>query len=511
MMKRKMNRVKKEYQVYMHKVHVLCWLGHGNYVSSVLNDQDIMSAVLSLVPSKECYPGERVDVKYVEQITKWFYNKLTLKQDKNEHKFKPKAPPLKEIMLKEIKSKVVSTKKYMFFIFVSMLRALGLQCRVMFSFVTLPIKPPSSELCSLSTKVKDEKKVENKENTKNINVKNEGKRKLKKKIPQVDGNYDCDDNDNDSNVMEVDVVTHWDMDIMQVDGNDDSIDNKQKGKKSRLTRAKKTNDEVAEDNEDVSPPKRSRKGIDSKVSTSVENTTTTLTRTRNKKNNESISKSQHQKAKSNPNSQASASPRLSLNRQRKTAETAEIKSSDKSETDPNSRPLKKVIGSAIESQEMPKQKLAPVQKKNRNPDIVVSNEKNKTVSSLFFENDSKTKRPSNRTRSQTTTNDKATQNNKAAIDKATAKTRSKSASITEKSKYFEETEKSPVKKIKMPPKSKKDPEDQLRVSHRDVKAKTKAKPTLNNDVTDVLITLVQSRMSEETPNKLKPARGVYQL
>ncbi|XP_047989281.1 DNA repair protein complementing XP-C cells homolog [Leguminivora glycinivorella] len=29
MMRRKMNRVKKEYQVYMHKVHVLCWLGHG--------------------------------------------------------------------------------------------------------------------------------------------------------------------------------------------------------------------------------------------------------------------------------------------------------------------------------------------------------------------------------------------------------------------------------------------------------------------------------------------------
>ncbi|KAI8440233.1 hypothetical protein MSG28_001612 [Choristoneura fumiferana] len=505
MMKRKMNRVKKEYQVYMHKVHVLCWLGHGNYVSSVINDQEIMSAVLSLVPSKECYPGQRVDVKYVEQITKWFNNKLSLKQDKNEHKFKPKAPPLKDIMLKEIKSKVVSTKKYMFFIFVSMLRALGLQCRVMFNFVTLPIKPPSSELCSLSTKVKDEKKGDKKENSKN-NAKKDGKKNQKTKIPQVDGNYDSDDNN--SNVMEVDVIAHWDIHIMQVDGNDDSIDTVQKGRKSRLTRARTTVDKAVEVNEEVSPPKRARKSHDCKVSTSVENKNTTVTRNRN---NEDFSKSQEPKAKSDPNSQVSASPRLSLNRQRKTArKDTEDKFTEKSETKPNSRPVKKATDSTIKSQEVPKKKIGLAQIEHKNPDIVVTNEKNKTVSSLFFENDSKTKertKPTKRTRSQTTTNLKSTQNSKSCEDKAAAKTRSKSASTAEKSKYFEKTKKSPVKKSKIPPKGKRDPEDQLRVSHRDITAKTKAKATLNNDVTDVLINLVQSRMSQETPNKLKPARG----
>ncbi|XP_026326715.1 DNA repair protein complementing XP-C cells homolog isoform X2 [Hyposmocoma kahamanoa] len=62
MMKRKINRVKKENQVYMHKVHVLCWLGHGNFVSRVLNDQELLAAALSLVPSKECYPEVNEDV-----------------------------------------------------------------------------------------------------------------------------------------------------------------------------------------------------------------------------------------------------------------------------------------------------------------------------------------------------------------------------------------------------------------------------------------------------------------
>ncbi|KAH9641000.1 hypothetical protein HF086_015096 [Spodoptera exigua] len=284
MMKRKINRVKKEYQVYMHKVHVLCWLGHGNFVSRVLNDQELMAAVLTLVPSKECYPGERVDMKYVEQITSWYKDKLKFKQDKHEDKFKPKAPPLKVLLLDQIKNKTVTSKKYLVFILVTMLRALGLQCRVMLNFVTLPKKPPSSELCSLSTKPKEEKKdadskakagtseiktgsskaktgtSETKASTskaKPSNIKSDEKQEKKpgpshskpkrKKIAQVDG---CDDDT---------FIDSEDDNIMQVDGNDDGNRKTRSSKRTKISEAKTETSE----NEDISPPKIPKKGTSS--------------------------------------------------------------------------------------------------------------------------------------------------------------------------------------------------------------------------------------------------------
>lgn len=251
MMKRKMNRVKKEHQVYMHQVHVLSWIGHGNYISLTLNDQEIMAAALAMVP-KGCYPEERVTTKYLEQITTWFKDKLTLKQDKNEHKFKPKAPPLKNILLAQIKSRVTKAKKYNVFIFVAMLRALGLQCRVMINFVTVPIRPPNSELCSLSIKKEDPDKSsdKSKENTTEKSNKKQKKPKpnvkCSKTIAQVDGIYDTM-SESESDLDE----------IMQLDGNDDT---QTKSRSTRSTRAKKieTNTEI-DVNKDVSPPKRTKR------------------------------------------------------------------------------------------------------------------------------------------------------------------------------------------------------------------------------------------------------------
>ncbi|XP_045763867.1 DNA repair protein complementing XP-C cells homolog [Maniola jurtina] len=264
MMKRKINRVKKEYQVYMHKVHVLCWLAHGNYVSGVLNDQTIMAAALSLVPSKECYPGERVDMKYVEQITSWYKDKVTLKQDKHENKFRPKAPPLKDILQQQIKNRVFTTKKYIVFVFVSMLRSLGLQCRVMFNFVTLPIRPPSSELCSLSTKSNDAKNEDKKENNSSAKVKQSGKKRAsskskasKEKIPQLDGNYDMSCSSDSDN-------------IMQVDGNDDSSTNKTKKQKNTTNSRKHVSNETNLDEGIVSPPKRARRNCRTQIQTEKE-------------------------------------------------------------------------------------------------------------------------------------------------------------------------------------------------------------------------------------------------
>lgn len=55
--KRRMNRVKKENQVLVHKVHLLSWIAHGNYVNRVLGDRELMGIGLLLLPSNQAFPS----------------------------------------------------------------------------------------------------------------------------------------------------------------------------------------------------------------------------------------------------------------------------------------------------------------------------------------------------------------------------------------------------------------------------------------------------------------------
>uniref|UniRef100_A0A2H1VYG6 SFRICE_014256 n=1 Tax=Spodoptera frugiperda TaxID=7108 RepID=A0A2H1VYG6_SPOFR len=561
MMKRKINRVKKEYQVYMHKVHVLCWLGHGNFVSRVLNDQELMAAVLTLVPSKECYPGERVDMKYVEQITTWYKDKLKMKQDKNEDKFKPKAPPLKVLLLNQIKNKTVTSKKYLVFIFVIMLRALGLQCRVMFNFVTLPKKPPSSELCSLSTKPKEEKKSTSKakagtsetkagtskpkagasetkadtSKAKPTNIKKNEKQEQKpgpshskpkkKKVAQVDG---CDDRFFDSE----------DENIMQVDGNDDS------DRKTRSSKRTKTSEKTTEksENEEISPPKIPKRDT---------NSTSPLQPTL-KKDERKLShdrKQAQERNKSHDATKGAKEPRQSLNsgekieegkispaknlipprsltrRQKLKAETsqnisqAEEISTTKSVTRGQTTKTKisKTLSPSSKDKDQefnippnPKTRTQRGKQNTENitdvPKISVTDENAKEVASKYFEDTKpKTSRLS-RKRSQTT-NPKSLlttseEEEKGKVSKPNARTQSAPGISMEKSKYFESpTKKSPLKRSARQMKQEIKAEDSQRVSHRDLAKSKKGK----GDVTADLVNIIKSRVKDA---KLQSKQGL---
>ncbi|KAM3968286.1 DNA repair protein complementing XP-C cells homolog [Aphomia sociella] len=488
MMKRKMNRVKKEYQVYMHKVHVLCWLGHGNYVSRVLNDQEVMAAALKMVPGKECYPGERVDMKYVEQITTWYKDKLLLKQDKYEEKFRPKAPPLKEILLEQMKRRVVTTKKYMVFIFVSMLRALGLQCRVMFNFVTLPIKPPSSELCSLSTKPKDDKNAsikksdsDNKSGKAKSDEKTSNKGKSKPKISQMDGN---DDNMSCGENYER---------ILQLDGSNDTLN--VQTRKTRSIKAKNTINEHDISKEDVSPPKRSRK--------SLSPNTANLSKTKKNIKSDDVITS-HDKIKTNvKNNRKELSATKTINSLNKTTNDQET---NKKVAD-NPIPQKTRSNSNKNTlNSLDKKEPVNNRTKSKPPTIVVTNQ-NENVSSEYFDNKKNNdgdKLRLSRKRSKTInpTNCQISIESNDIIKVTKSKTRTKSAPVKpETSKYFGDSDDrlTPVKKhkvklgLKSDKKEENDLEDNQRVSHRDL-TKLETKP--KNDVTGDLINIIKRRVKE---------------
>ncbi|XP_056642265.1 DNA repair protein complementing XP-C cells homolog [Diorhabda sublineata] len=146
-MKRRLNRIRKENQIYVHKVHLLCWIAHGNFVNSVINNSEILGSALTLLPSDKCYPSDRIDLSYLEQIVQWYKKTMTLTE---------KAPHQQLTLINalrlQIKRKEVYDKKMLVLIFIAILRSLGIQCRMVLSFQVEPLRPPASELHSLSTK-----------------------------------------------------------------------------------------------------------------------------------------------------------------------------------------------------------------------------------------------------------------------------------------------------------------------------------------------------------------------
>ncbi|XP_018579675.1 DNA repair protein complementing XP-C cells homolog [Anoplophora glabripennis] len=143
-MKRRLNRIRKENQVYVHKVHLLCWIAHGNYVNAAINNTEILGLALSLLPSDKCYPSERTDLSYLEQIVQWYKKAINLVE-------KPinKKSRLVDILKLQISKKDAYNKNMFVYIFIAILRALGIQCRLVLSFQVESLRPPASELHSL--------------------------------------------------------------------------------------------------------------------------------------------------------------------------------------------------------------------------------------------------------------------------------------------------------------------------------------------------------------------------
>lgn len=168
-LKRRLNRDIKERQVYLHKVSVLGWIAFGNYINRILNNMTLMQMCLKLLPSTNAYPKGDTDVKYFQSITTWFNSLFDLKSKKLYCSLK-KLPPLKSLAL-QIQKKHVICRKDFVLLFVVMLRAIGIQCRLIINFPVLPIRPPQNELFVVSTKTNTEEensKIEQKNSKEKI-------------------------------------------------------------------------------------------------------------------------------------------------------------------------------------------------------------------------------------------------------------------------------------------------------------------------------------------------------
>lgn len=172
---KKMNQRLRSSQLYIHKVGLLCWLGHGFHLNVQINDSEVLSTAMSLVPQAKC-PEGRVDLKYLEQFTKWFKKIIKVEFNKED------VGVTKEILLDRISKKTAFNHRELVLIYIATLRAIGLNCRLVLSLCPPVMKLRRDQMFQLPDKSKDEEKEVKKESK----VKKESETKVKnaKKSPQ---------------------------------------------------------------------------------------------------------------------------------------------------------------------------------------------------------------------------------------------------------------------------------------------------------------------------------------
>lgn len=146
-LRRRLNFIRRENQVYVHKVHVLCLIAHGMHVNSILNSADLLSLALSLLPSDKCYPPKRMDMNYLSQLIEWFVKKIKLKKEPVDDK----KTPLSVSLQTQFQNKEADNKNNLCFMFICIIRALGIKCRLIINLNVVPLKPSSDQLLPINT------------------------------------------------------------------------------------------------------------------------------------------------------------------------------------------------------------------------------------------------------------------------------------------------------------------------------------------------------------------------
>lgn len=115
-----------------------------------------MDCALKMLPStknkNQCYPKDKTDIDYFNQITKWFKQTIVLRNSRMYCTQLKKKPPLLLSLALQMKYKTAICRRDYILMFVTLLRAIGIQCRIVQSLVMDPKICPKSELMSLSKK-----------------------------------------------------------------------------------------------------------------------------------------------------------------------------------------------------------------------------------------------------------------------------------------------------------------------------------------------------------------------
>ncbi|XP_064309802.1 DNA repair protein complementing XP-C cells isoform X1 [Phalacrocorax carbo] len=136
-LRRMMKRFSKEVREDTHKVHLLCLLASGFYRNRICNQPDLHAIGLSIIPTHFTkVPAGQVDLLYLSNLVKWFVGTFTV----NDELSTEKGEPLQSTLERRFAIYAARDDQELVHIFLIILRALQLLCRLVLSFQPIPLK-----------------------------------------------------------------------------------------------------------------------------------------------------------------------------------------------------------------------------------------------------------------------------------------------------------------------------------------------------------------------------------
>ncbi|KFW82134.1 DNA repair protein complementing XP-C cells, partial [Manacus vitellinus] len=136
-LRRMMKRFSKEVREDTHKVHLLCLLANGFYRNRICSQPDLLAIGLSVIPTRfTTVPAGKVDLIYLSNLVKWFIGTFTV----NDELSTEKGEPLQSTLERRFAIYAAQDDEELVHIFLIILRALQLLCRLVLSFQPIPLK-----------------------------------------------------------------------------------------------------------------------------------------------------------------------------------------------------------------------------------------------------------------------------------------------------------------------------------------------------------------------------------
>ncbi|NXA73014.1 XPC protein, partial [Thryothorus ludovicianus] len=136
-LRRMMKRFSKEVREDTHKVHLLCLLANGFYRNRICSQPDLLAIGLSIVPTRFTQvPAGQVGLVFLSNLVKWFVGTFTV----NDELSSEKGEPLQSTLERRFAIYTAQDDEELVHIFLIILRALQLLCRLVLSFQPIPLK-----------------------------------------------------------------------------------------------------------------------------------------------------------------------------------------------------------------------------------------------------------------------------------------------------------------------------------------------------------------------------------
>uniref|UniRef100_A0A182N6A5 Rad4 beta-hairpin domain-containing protein n=1 Tax=Anopheles dirus TaxID=7168 RepID=A0A182N6A5_9DIPT len=165
-LKRFMNREKRTSQINVHKVALLCWIGHGTYVNNILRKPSLMRlAQKKLLPgalgqaSTVSRPNGLTNLRYFQELTRYYRRTITLKDDTMFYRNRD-HPSLDKFLIFAIAKRATYCRRDYILLFVLMLRVLGVHCRLVIAPPVPPKQTPPDQLYKMTPRTPHEQAME---------------------------------------------------------------------------------------------------------------------------------------------------------------------------------------------------------------------------------------------------------------------------------------------------------------------------------------------------------------